>query len=223
MAHKIGIFSDVHARPEPVRQALAIFAQEYVDEIICAGDIAGYYDNLEQTVELLKQAHCRTVVGNHDLSYLAAHAEQLSPVISYLQGLPEKLVFHVAGKSVYVVHAEPPDALHGGIKLLDQQGDIIAQQKQQWQAALTDFDHDILIVGHTHQVYAEQLGNTFVINPGSTAFNHSCMVLELPGKKLHTFALGEQPMIKCWNFSRLYGAKGEYPTDRKSKNLRGRV
>jgi len=210
--NKLGIISDVHARPEPVKQALAIFAQENVDAIICAGDIAGYYDNLEQTVDLLRQAQCKTVIGNHDLSYLETHADESSSAITYLQSLPLYQVFEFSGKSIYLVHAEPPEAVHGGIKLLDQQGEIIAHQKQHWAAALDNFDHDILIVGHTHQVYAEQLANTLVINPGSSAFNHSCMVLVLPDMKLQTYALEEQPIIKCWNFSMLYGSTSQYPT-----------
>lgn len=215
MAHKIGIISDVHARPEPVEQALAIFARENVDTILCAGDIAGYYDNPEQAVDLLKQVQCKTVIGNHDLAWLDAHPDESTFVKAYLQALPAKRILNIAGKSVYLVHAAPPEAVHGGIKLLDQQGDIIPQQKQQWQAALAAFDYDILIVGHTHQVYAEQLGSTLVINPGSTAFNHSCMILELPGENLKTFALEAQLIVKCWNFSMVCGVESSYPISKK--------
>ena len=63
--------------------------------------------------------------------------------------------------------------------------------------------HDALIVGHTHQVYAEQLGQLLVINPGSVPFNHSCMVLGLPEMRVDTYALGAQEIIYSWNFSLL--------------------
>jgi predicted phosphodiesterase len=59
-------------------------------------------------------------------------------------------------------------------------------------------------VGHTHQVYAEQLGKVFVVNPGSSIFNHSCMILSLPDLQLQTFSLGGQEIVKCWNFSMLH-------------------
>ena len=68
---------------------------------------------------------------------------------------------------------------------------------------LSGFEHDVLIVGHTHQVYAEQLGEVFVINPGSSVFNHSCMILSLPDLSVQTYALGKQEIVKCWNFSML--------------------
>ena len=214
--YKLGLISDVHARPEPVRQALTIFAQENVDEIICAGDIAGYYDDLESTIELLQQAQCKTVLGNHDQAYLDSATGESHLIDGYFKSLPLHRVFHYAGKSIYLVHAAPPDALHGGIKLLDQNGTLIAAQKEFWESELKHFDHDVLIVGHTHQVYAEPIADTLVINPGSSTFNHCCMILELPEMKFYTFALENQPIIKCWNFSMLYHSNGQHPTERKT-------
>jgi predicted phosphodiesterase len=38
----------------------------------------------------------------------------------------------------------------------------------------------VLVVGHTHQVFAETVGGVLVVNPGSSAFNHSCAILSLP-------------------------------------------
>jgi len=50
---KIGLISDVHATIAPLRDALSIFQQEDVDIILCAGDIAGYGNELNQTIEQL--------------------------------------------------------------------------------------------------------------------------------------------------------------------------
>jgi putative phosphoesterase len=102
-----------------------------------------------------------------------------------------------------VVHANPPAEQHGGIKLLDQQGEIRQDRIDEWSITLEEFEYDVLIVGHTHQVYAEQLGEVFVINPGSTVFNHSCMILSLPDLTVQTYSLGNREIIKCWNFSML--------------------
>ena len=41
MSTRIGLISDVHATPEPVAEALALFKSQAVDEIFCLGDIAG--------------------------------------------------------------------------------------------------------------------------------------------------------------------------------------
>lgn len=204
MTTRIGLISDVHSSPAPLSQALDIFRREAVDEIICAGDIAGYYDTLAPTVELLVQSNCLAIVGNHDQSYLEKTAhEKESSIHSYLQKLPQTLELEVERKNIFVVHANPPSEQHGGIKLLDQQGETRQDRKDEWTETLKDFAYDVLIVGHTHQVYAEQLGKVFVVNPGSSVFNHSCMILSLPELSVQTFALGHQDITRCWNFGML--------------------
>lgn len=213
MTTKIGLISDVHASPIALAEALKIFAREKVSDIICAGDIAGYFDTLTATIELLKQSRCKSIIGNHDQKYLEEYAhDKATKEYTFLQSLPQTLKFKLEHKSIYVVHAEPPALQHGGIKLLDQQGDIIQSRIPEWDNRLLAFDYDVLIVGHTHQVFAETLGNTFVINPGSSVFNHSCMVLSLPDMTVQTFALENRAIIKCWNFSMLYGSGSPYPT-----------
>ena len=122
----------------------------------------------------------------------------------YLQQLPQTLDLVIEGRRVFVVHANPPSEQHGGIKLLDQQGHIIEDRKADWSERLAEFDYDVLIVGHTHQVYAEQLGKLLVVNPGSVAFNHSCMILSLPDLAVQTYTLGNREIVKCWNFSMLF-------------------
>ena len=204
MTTRIGLVSDVHSSPDPLRQALDIFGNEQVDEIICAGDIAGYYDTLAPTIELLAQSNCRAIVGNHDQYYLEkASQDGGSSIRNYLENLPQTLDLEIEQKRILVVHANPPSEQHGGIRLLDQQGQVRQERKEEWGMNLAKLEHDVLIVGHTHQVYAERLGEVLVVNPGSTVFNHSCMILSLPDLSVQTFALGNQQIVKCWNFSML--------------------
>jgi putative phosphoesterase len=215
MSTNIGIISDVHASPAPLQQALEIFAQAGVSEIICAGDIAGYFEHTAQCVELLQKYQCKTIIGNHDESYLQKvdnPADRNSHVYHYLQSLPLKLEMNVEQKSIYVVHAEPPAETHGGIKLLDQQGELLPEQVKHWESQLDSFDYDILIVGHTHQVFSLHMAQTLVINPGSSQFNHSCMMLTLPEMRVQTFNLEHKEIVKCWNFSHLFNRRDSYPT-----------
>jgi len=213
MTTKIGLVSDVHASPQPLKQALDIFKQQAVSRIICAGDIAGYFEGLSHTIKLLQENNCDCVIGNHDQSYLEDNPHLVDSEDSqYLEALPESLEYNIEGKRLYVVHAHPPKSQHGGIKLLDQQGEVIQTQLDSWSQKLLDFDYDVLIVGHTHQVFAEHIGNTLLLNPGSSQFNHSCMVLSLPDLEVQTYTLGDQAIIKCWNFSYLFSRPGKYPS-----------
>lgn len=199
---KLGLISDPHADPEPVAEALSVFKQEQVDLIWCTGDIAGYGKRLEETVALLQESGCQSILGNHEIWYLEKEGGRQDTAINrYLNGLP--LVMHkdIEGKRLYMVHASPPDSMIEGIRLLDRNGNLIEAEKQAWTGRLSDFDYEVLIVGHTHQVFAETLGSTLVINPGSTRFNHSCAILSLPDMKVRWFALSGQRIEKSWNWA----------------------
>lgn len=199
MSTRIGLLSDVHATPGPVAEALAIFRREGVSHILCGGDIAGYGEALDETVALLKQAECRSVLGNHDQWYLEqsgkAESAETEP---YLRALPLARSFILEGKFIYLVHASPPIATMDGIRLLDAEGQLIPDRISQWTERLAPFGFDVLLVGHTHQIFAEWLGKTLVINPGSTLFNHSCAVLTLPQGELEWFGLSGYEPVPIW-------------------------
>jgi len=206
MSVKIGLISDTHSTVSPLKEALSLFQREQVDMIICAGDIAGYgEDELTQTIDLLLQHNCKMVIGNHDhLPNDVDDDDQSGEIKDFFNSLPQTLEMNIEGKRIYVVHAHPPDFQHGGIKLLDPQGQVYADRKAYWAQQLENFDYDVLIVGHTHQVFAEQIGSTLVINPGSTQFNHTCMVLSLPDMSVETFALSNKKPVKTWNWGIFY-------------------
>ena len=204
----IGLISDVHAAPGPVAEAMAIFARAGVDQVLCAGDIAGYMDEPEQTIRLLVDNHCRTIIGNHDLLYLDHHEDEKDDAaVTFLKNLPVFYEAVIEGKRVYMVHAQPPDGCHGGIKLLDKNGALMADKVALWTQQLGEFDYDVLVVGHTHQVFVEFLGDTLVVNPGSSVFNNSCAILSLPEMTVELFALSGKEIQTTWNWGEhvIYG------------------
>ena len=198
----IGLVSDVHATPEPLEEALSLFRKAGVEQVFCAGDIAGYRDGVQQTVALLRANDCRTVLGNHDLDYRESHAaEPGNRAVAFFRQLPAAIEASIAGKRVYMVHAHPPDACHGGIKLLNRQGEVQPDRAAFWSEQLLAFDIDVLVVGHTHQVFAEWLGKTLVVNPGSSVFNHSCAILCLPEMTVELLSLSGKAIDKTWNWA----------------------
>jgi len=198
----IGLISDVHATPAPVAEALSIFEQAGVEQILCAGDIAGYREQLDETIALLIDNNCRAILGNHDVGYLEKHADDAdNRAVAFFRQLPAAIDTTIAGKRLYMVHAQPPNACHGGIKLLNRQGVVQPDRIALWTEALQEVDYDVLVVGHTHQVFAEQVGNTLVVNPGSSAFNYSCAILRLPEMAVEVFPLSGKAIAKTWNWS----------------------
>ncbi len=117
MITKLGLIADVHASPASLEQALSIFKQEQVTDIICAGDIAGYFESLAATVDLLVEHNCKTIIGNHDQLYIeSTTTDQHSREVEFLRALPKTLELELEHKRIYIVHAHPPASQHGGIK-----------------------------------------------------------------------------------------------------------
>ena len=206
MTTKIGIISDTHSTSAPLKEAIALFRRENVDTIICAGDIAGYgEDDLQETIDILLKNKCLMISGNHDLESIGMDLGSISHEIQlFFNSLPRKLELTIENKKIYVVHASPPDKQHGGIKLLDQEGSVLPDNKLYWTEKLASLDCDVLVVGHSHQVFAEKLGKVLVLNPGSTCFNHSCMILSLPNMKVTTYALSSKEILRTWNWGLFY-------------------
>jgi putative phosphoesterase len=198
---RIGLITDVHATPGPLQEALSVFHRAGVDAVFCAGDIAGYGDQLDSTVDLLIAAECQAIYGNHDLWFLEDSVDKdESRTSRYLANLPAVLEREIEGKKLYMVHASPPRDYTDGIKLLDVRGDVLPDNRQAWSQRLQGFEHDVLVVGHTHQIFAERLCNTLVVNPGSTKFNHSCAILSFPELSFEVFSLSGQAAVKTWNW-----------------------
>ena len=160
---KIGLISDVHATPDPLREALGIFQQENVDISLCAGDIASYGDELDETVELLIESKSQVISGNHDTWFLeSTECREKKWVYNFFSQLPSTLDLIVEEKNLFMVHASPPYSNMKGINLLDQHGSVIPGRKRQWKNYLEKFNHDVLIVGHTHQVLLKDWGGRWL-------------------------------------------------------------
>lgn len=202
MKMKIGLLGDIHATAAPLREALQLFEHEGVDTILCVGDVAGYGHELEETVGLLQASGCRTILGNHDLWWLNdAVTTADDPVAAYLRSLPLNIELTVEGKTLHMVHGSPPELLLDGIKLLDEDGVMVLGLRNLWEDYLKAYPYDVLIVGHTHQVFAEQIGKTLLINPGSTRFNHACAMLTLPEMTVEFFPLSGREPVLSWNWA----------------------
>ena len=104
------------------------------------------------------------------------------------------------GRALYLVHASPPRSDMEGIRLLDERGEVLPDCKRTWSERLQGFGYDVLVVGHTHQVFAERLADTLVVNPGSTKFNHSCAILDLPELEFRALPLGDKKVVASWNW-----------------------
>ena len=105
MSTKIGLINDIHATAVPLRKALTIFAQENVDLILCLGDIAGYETELGQSIELLVDTGCITILSNHDVWHIDRNTgEQEKWVERFFNNLPVTWELTLEGIRIFAVH-----------------------------------------------------------------------------------------------------------------------
>lgn len=63
----IAIISDVHGNLAALAACLDRIDAVGVDEIICLGDVAGYYPQLNECCQMLRDRGVTNIMGNHDL------------------------------------------------------------------------------------------------------------------------------------------------------------
>lgn len=161
----IGIISDVHGNHVALAAVLERLDAMGASKIICLGDVAGYYSQINECCDALRARNIFTLMGNHDL-YLASGTRcprsnsanrcldyQRSVIsatnLAWLAGLPEAATVH----GIRVVH--------GGWN------DPIDEYMKPTAEYFSHLGGNHFASGHTHVpcVHASQ-GKTYC-NPGS--------------------------------------------------------
>lgn len=63
---RVAIISDIHANLKSFQECIKYLESHSIDEIICLGDVIGYYSKPNECLELIKEYDITTAIGNHD-------------------------------------------------------------------------------------------------------------------------------------------------------------
>lgn len=104
----LGLLADIHEAVEPLREALALFARQGVEEVVVLGDICRMHRRLGETVALLREARAVGVWGNHDFGLCHDISEDIRrrfapSILEYMQTLRPTLV----REDCLFTHVEP--------------------------------------------------------------------------------------------------------------------
>lgn len=167
---KLAIISDIHANFE----ALSAISNELesADIIIVLGDLIGYYCQVNEVIEYLRNRQAICVLGNHDhylLNICPPHAptpvkfgiDFANSVITpdnrkWLSNLPLIRTLVIDNRSFLVCHGSPWDPLN---EYLYPNNPSINQLKY--------LDYDVIAFGHTHREFLSKIGDKILVNPGS--------------------------------------------------------
>jgi len=166
---RLGIIADIHGNLPALRAVLS--AMPAVDLVLCAGDVVGYYPDVNEVCELLRATGVYVIRGNHDAYVVGELApdparrdayrtdwtrERLTSVnFSWLASLPLETRFRFKRTEIVIRHASP----------WDEETYLYPDSKKL--AEIVPEIGNILIFGHTHHPLRRTVGQGLVLNPGS--------------------------------------------------------
>lgn len=177
---KVALIGDIHANLPALEAVLAHIENQRVDAIWNVGDWVGYGAFPDDVVKRLWHNQVVSIRGNYDskvlkfpkkkkkwrkkkiphkwLAFKWAY-EHLSPEArDYLAELPKEIRLEVAGKRVLITHASPESA----------EEHVTPETSVERMRELAEMaDADLIIFGHSHVPFAQQVERVWFINPGS--------------------------------------------------------
>lgn len=168
---RLGIISDPHGNLVSLEKVLGKLDGFGVDEIVCLGDVVGYFPDGRQCLDILRAANCRLLQGNHEAMLTQQH--ELDPLrdeayglaaqrklfddgeVAFLSQLISSYSAEIDGFRILCVHGTPWDSLHGYLYPTD----ICPEDKS--------LGVDMIFMGHTHRQHEFQTTLYKAVNVGS--------------------------------------------------------
>lgn len=169
---RIGILSDIHGNLRALKAIVKAFQVENVDNIICIGDMIGYYHQSLEVIDFLMGSEIQCILGNHEGIFLGINdypkdkwnlyffdqvKENISPQQKeWLSKLPKFLEINNKGKKIAFFHGSPWDPLN----------EYIYPNSDKFNK-FGAFPWDYIFLGHTHYPMTKKVGKVNIVNPGS--------------------------------------------------------
>lgn len=161
----IAFISDIHGNFEALKAVLAEIDRLGVTEIVCAGDVVGYYSQVNECCDQLRERAIPCVMGNHDW-YMAGggfctRSRSVNDCLAY-----QRKVISAANlawlKTLPVQwQAGEVRVVHGGW------GDPIDEYLKPSAEYFAQVEGKAFVSGHTHVQRLEIYGDKSYCNPGS--------------------------------------------------------
>lgn len=167
---KLAIISDLHANYEALKVVSDLFTQ--VDKVLFLGDFIGYYCQVNEVLDFIRNLDAICVLGNHDSYLLFGCPENANRAVRFgiefanrvitpehrqwLSGLPLMWAGFLGRQSILITHGSPwrplNDYLYADNPLLNQ---------------LAIFDYDVIVFGQTHRSLQRLDNKPYLLNPGA--------------------------------------------------------
>lgn len=161
----IAFLSDIHGNYEALKAVLAVIDERKVNKIACAGDIVGYYPQINECCAELRDRHAVCVMGNHDWYMVSGGFCPRSRSVNDCLVYQRKIITeeNLAWLSSHPVQARVADVhmVHGGW------ADPIDEYLKPTAEYFEQVIGKTFLSGHTHYPTVQRFGDKLYCNPGS--------------------------------------------------------
>jgi putative phosphoesterase len=163
---KTAFISDIHGNYEALKAVLSEIDRLGVDRIYCAGDVVGYYSQVNECCSILRERNIPCVMGNHDW-YMAGggfcpRSRSVNDCLAYQRRVIAQ--DHVDWLRSFPVQRridEDIRLVHGGW------ADPIDEYLKPSAEYFERVEGRVFVSGHTHFQTAQRYGDKIYCNPGS--------------------------------------------------------
>ena len=161
----IALISDIHGNYEALKKVLERIDELKIKQIYCLGDVVGYYSQINECCDALRERNIPTIMGNHDW-YMAGggfcpRSQSVNDCLAYLRTVisPENL----AWLKTFPVFMEVGELklVHGGWG--DPIDEYIAPKAEYFENVIGSY----FASGHTHKQVIKKFNDKVYCNPGS--------------------------------------------------------
>ena len=170
---KFAFISDIHGNYSALKAVLLDIDLHKVDKIYCLGDLVGYYSQINEVIDTIRNRNIECIIGNHD--YAMIHnggvidrsktctnvlTKQLEYIraenLEFLRGLDSSMQITDGEYSIF--------AVHGGLN--DYVDEYLSNLTEDY-FDLIDSSITHVITGHNHLPKVERFGDIQYANSGS--------------------------------------------------------
>lgn len=162
---KMAFISDIHGNFEALKAVLSELDRLDVTHIYCAGDVVGYYTQINECCHELRERRIPCVMGNHDW-YMAGggfcpRSKSVNDCLEYQRGIIEAV--HLEWLRTFPVQMKVGEIqmVHGG--WADPIDEYVRPTAEYFERVLGKY----FVSGHTHIQTLQRFGEKIYCNPGS--------------------------------------------------------
>ena len=162
----IGIISDIHGNFEALKIVLQELDKKGVSKIYCLGDVVGYYSQVNECCDALRERNIDCLMGNHDwymsTGSFCPRSQSVNDCLKYQRSVITKDNLQWLKTFKLQFEVDNMKMVHGGWT------DPIDEYLYEPCAEYFDkIDGEVFISGHTHIQQLYHYGKKTYCNPGS--------------------------------------------------------